>query len=350
MAEVRWKRLAPIGEWIDRARPSSRSLSEQDRKAVLDELFFEPEERAAYVWRFTVLILLSTALAALGLIANSVAVIIGAMLVAPLMTPMLGVAASIVLADAVNLLRSVAMLVVGAVLAIVTGYIVAITAPGGQAANQFSQEVMSRVDPSLLDLFVAVAAGLAGGYVLMHPRASAALAGVAIAVALVPPLATVGITLALESADKARGALLLFLTNLVAIVLSALVVMVATGFTPEEMRSTRSSPARLGIIVSLAALAALAIPLALHSLDVVRDQRFTTDVIDAVAEWDPQAEIVSLDADIGDDRANVELVVSTAPNPAPAWELADMLSDGVGGIVDVELRVIREERSAATSG
>ena len=350
MPDVRWRRLIPIGDWFDRARPSSRTLSDEDRAAVIGELFFEPEERTAYLWRFGVLIVLSTALAALGLIADSVAVIIGAMLVAPLMTPMLGMAASLVLADPVRLLRSFGVLVGGTLLAILTGYIVALTAPGGQAANQLTQEILARADPSLLDLFVAVAAGLAGGYVLTHPRASAALAGVAIAVALVPPLATVGITLALGATDEAQGALLLFLTNFVAIVLSALIVMVASGFTPEEIRASRGSRATIGIVVSLVALGVLAIPLGVHSVQVLRDQRFTSQVVDALEEWDPQAEIVELQAGVASGRGDVELVISTSEIPAPAWELADTISAELGIIVDVQLRVIRVERSGATSG
>ena len=81
-------------------------------------------------------------------------------------------------------------------------------------------EILSRTEPSLIDLAVAVAAGIAGGYVLTHPRANASLPGVAIAVALVPPLATVGVTWQLGALEEAQGALLLYATNMIAIVLS----------------------------------------------------------------------------------------------------------------------------------
>ena len=350
MAEIEYKRLIPLGELLDRARPSFRSLPDEDRQAVIREVLFEPSERGAFLWRFGVLMVLSTALAALGLIADSVAVVIGAMLVAPLMTPMLGVAASLVLADAGHLIRSLITLVGGTLLAIGTGYVVAVVAPGGQSADQLSAEILSRVDPNLLDLFVAIVAGLAGGYVLTHPRASSSLPGVAIAVALVPPLATVGITLALDSRTEAWGAFLLYLTNFVAIVLSALIVLVTTGFTPEHVRRSRTSKARLGILITSVFLVVLAVPLGVHTFDVIRDQQFTTRVLGAVQEWDPNAVIVELNADIGEDRATVDLVVATAQNPAGAWELAQVLSEETGKVVDVELRVRVEDRDSATSG
>jgi hypothetical protein len=86
--------LSLIGEMLGRLRGSPRIMTEDERSLVTDELFWEPDERGADLARFFVLIVLSTLLAAFGLAANSVAVIIGAMLVAPLMTPILGTAAS----------------------------------------------------------------------------------------------------------------------------------------------------------------------------------------------------------------------------------------------------------------
>ena len=181
------------------------------------------------------LIVLSTLLAAFGLAANSVAVVIGAMLVAPLMTPILATAASLLLADVETLVSSVLTIAGGVAMAILTS--MAVTFIGLQnfaTAYSLPSEILSRTQPSLLDLGVAIAAGLAGGYVLTRPRASSSLPGVAIAVALVPPLATVGILIQIGAVSQAGGAFLLFLTNLFAIILSTIVVMVLSGFVPPK--------------------------------------------------------------------------------------------------------------------
>ena len=328
-------------------------MSDEERSTVTDELFFAPGERAPYLWRFFILIVLSTLLAAFGLAADSVAVIIGAMLVAPLMTPILAAAASLLLADVRRLLTSLAVIAAGTVAAIVTA--IAITAMGLQSVTpvySLPSEILGRTQPSLLDLGVAIAAGLAGGYVVTHPRAGSSLPGVAIAVALVPPLATVGILIQLGDMDAARGAFLLFTTNLIAIVLSAIIVMLVSGFVPPEIRLDAFRSARIGLIVSGVLLLAVAIPLTIHTVAVVQDQRFSQTVIATVPEWDPNAAIESMRADLlPGGRAELDLTVATTSSaPQPSWKLADLLSEKVGRIVDVQIRFRLEVEDAATSG
>lgn len=328
-------------------------MTEEDRQAVLDELFFEGREFVPFLWRFVVLIVLSTLIATLGLVANSVAVIIGAMLVAPLMTPILATSAALVLSDPRRLLVSAAVLALGTLLAMLTA--VAVTWAGLAnltTATELPSEIIGRTQPSLLDLGVAVAAGLAAGYVLTHPRASSSLAGVAIAVALVPPLATVGITFQVGARVESEGALLLFTTNLVAIVLSAIVVMVLSGFVPTNRRFSVSRSARIGLVVSLVLLVVIAVPLTLHTLDVLRDQRFGGDVASAVAEWDRNTEILELSADVsGTERGTVELVVATtSAEIPPVWRLVEAIAAESGYVVDLEIRIDQEVKRAATSG
>ena len=197
-----------------------------------------------------------------------------------------------------------------------------------------------------------MAAGLAGGYVVTHPRAGSSLPGVAIAVALVPPLATVGILIQLGEGDAARGAFLLFVTNLIAIVLSAIIVMLASGFVPREIRLDAFRSARLGLVVSGLLLLAVAIPLTIHTVAVVQDQRFSQTVIAAIPEWDPNAAIEDMRADLlPGGRAELDLTVATTSSaPQPSWKLADLLSEQIGRIVDVRIRIRLEVEDAATSG
>ena len=344
--------LSPLGSWL-RGRRARPTMSQDERDAVIDDLFIDASARAAYLWRFFVLLILSTLIATLGLVADSVAVIIGAMLLAPLMTPILAVAAALVIADARELLTSVAILVTGVLAAIATA--AGATWVGLNdltIVSELPAEIIGRTEPSLLDLGVAIAAGLAAGYVLTHRRVLSSLPGVAIAVALVPPLATVGITLELGQQDAARGALLLFATNLVAIVLSAILMMRWAGFAPPELgaRSTRST--RLGIGVSLVLLVVIAAPLTVHTRQVILDQSFAQIVGRAVQALDPASVIVDLDTEVvGNGRATVSATLATtARDPIPAWRLAEALAADTGRVVDVELRIEESRSDAATAG
>lgn len=326
-------------------------MTVEDRQSVLDELFFEGREWAPFLRRFAVLTILSTLIAAFGLVADSVAVIIGAMLVAPLMTPILAVAAALVLSNVRQLVTNLAVLAGGVVLAIGTAWLA--TRLGLQdltTATALPDEILGRTSPSLLDLGVAVAAGLAAGYVITHPRVSSSIAGVAIAVALVPPLATVGITYSVGATAESRGALLLFATNLVAIVLAAIVVMLLSGLVPEGISTTRTTG--LGFVVSAVLLVAIAVPLTIHTRDAIVDRSFQGTLQEAVALWDPNAEILTSEADIvSDDLATVEMeIATTSVERPPVWELAEALSAETGRVVEIEVRLNLQEQDVATSG
>lgn len=339
--------LSPIGRWLSWRPPE---WDDATRTKVLDELFFEGPEWRPFVARFATLLVLSTMIAGFGLIADSAAVVIGAMLVAPLMTPILSVAGATVFGQVQRLATSAAVLVAGTAGAVATGWFVGFIAPGAITVDELTRELLARTAPSLLDLAVAVAAGLAGGYVLTHPRAGSSLPGVAIAVALVPPLATVGITWQLGAPAQARGALLLYVTNMVAIILSAMLVMLASGFVPPEIREVTRGRARLGLVVSGLAVVGVAVPLTLHTLDVLAEQRFTRDVLDTVAEWDPSARVVTIDADPGLDRATVDLVVASSQAPRAAWRLAELLAPSLDTPVDVAVQYRQDVQDEATAG
>lgn len=206
---------------------------------------------------FYMLISLAAMIAALGLIVNSPAVVIGAMLVAPLMSPIVGTGLAIVLGDARFLRLSIAAVLRGAFLAMMVGMI------GGLLyINQTSlnSELFARTQPSLIDLGIALFSGFAGAYALCRSDAAGALPGVAIAAALVPPLATVGITFINGFFAESFGALLLFITNFVAISSATAIMFLILGFRPNitqksrrtmQMRSVRVAFMLLGIVAVL---------------------------------------------------------------------------------------------------
>lgn len=324
-----------------------RRRSDDDFDATLGDLFFEGADASDRLWRFAALIVLSASIAGFGLLADSAGVVIGAMLVAPLMTPIQAVGAALVQGSVKRIAASAGVILAGMVGAVATGYVVSVLGAGVATTETLPGELLARTAPGLLDLAIAVAAGAAGGYVIARPAISSALPGVGIAVALVPPLAATGICLELGASDLARGALLLFVTNLAAIVLAGAVMILAAGFRP---RSTAGRRAPVGLLAALALVAAVAVPLALHTREVLADARAARTVEREIAEWDPLARVIELSVDDLGDHVEVELVVSSPRDPVGVWELARSLREELGKPVGIELRVQPEEvdRAVAT--
>ncbi|MEM7344064.1 MAG: DUF389 domain-containing protein [Chloroflexota bacterium] len=211
---------------------------------------------------FFMMIGLATGIAALGLLLNSPAVIIGAMLVAPLMSAIVGIGLGFIQADGKLLALAGSATARGMGLAILIGFLAGVLLPGAEP----TAEILSRTRPSLFDLGVALVSGFAGAYALCRKDVSSSLPGVAIAAALVPPLATVGIgaahllTDAVRGVDItqgfniARGALILFLTNLVAISAASALIFFLLGFRPNINRRGGVGLFSGGIIASVVLL------------------------------------------------------------------------------------------------
>ena len=179
--------------------------------------------------RFYAMVAASTAIATFGLVQNSTAVVIGAMLVAPLMTPIFGIALALIRGDAVLLGRSVRAEIAGVILSVSLALCFGFLIPELTA----TAEMLSRTKPNLLDLLVAVFAGFAGAYAMVDEHISPALPGVAIATAIVPPLANTGLCIALGAYYGALGSFLLFFANFLSILLVAGAVFIAGGMARE---------------------------------------------------------------------------------------------------------------------
>jgi uncharacterized hydrophobic protein (TIGR00271 family) len=325
--------LGVIARWAEEAIPREPTA---DARAALDELVPSGGvELRDFLTRFCWLIVLSSSIAAFGLLADSGAVVIGAMLVAPLMTPIIAASAATVTADNGRLVRSVLVILLGTVLAIVVGWVVSLVA--GTAVidvRELPNEIRSRTFPGLLDLGVAITAGAAAGYVQPRRSAISALPGVGIAVALVPPLATVGITIELGLITEARNALLLYLTNLAAIIFAAGAVLLLSGFRPHG-DGRRGLRRRIGI--TAVAVALVAIPLYSHTRAVLAEQRLRSSIVDAVQSWDDDARIIDIDAQIIGSSAEIELLLTGLGDAAPAWVLAEGIRERFGGPVDLRV-------------
>jgi uncharacterized hydrophobic protein (TIGR00271 family) len=183
---------------------------------------------------FVALMVLSTVIAAIGLIQNSAAVVIGAMLVAPLMTPLLGLGLALMQGNPLLARISVRLVLTGVAVSLLVGAFVGWATP---AFVEPTREMLGRGGPGLLDLFIAFSAGLAAAYASSRPGLVAALPGVAIAAALVPPIATAGLALALGDLHLAGGALLLFFINGVTIVLASMIALWSVGLRTHKRTS-----------------------------------------------------------------------------------------------------------------
>lgn len=175
--------------------------------------------------RFYILVAVSTLIASFGLIANSTAVVIGAMLVAPLMTPIFGISLALVRGEPHLLGRAARAEIIGVVAAVTMGFVL------GSLLGDIepTPEMLSRTRPNLFDLFVAVLAGFAGAYALVDEKISPALPGVAIATAIVPPLANAGLCLSLGEVSGGIGSFLLFFANFLSILIVASATFVVSG-------------------------------------------------------------------------------------------------------------------------
>lgn len=256
----------PMGHRIKEkvARSLSLTIPQLDRAERI-ELFAEIEGKARWSFDFAVLMILSTAIAGLGLLADSAAVVIGAMLVAPMMTPLLGGGLSVVQGNWPLWKQCQKAVLLGFLSALCIGVIL-----GGIArwvGMGITSELLARGEPTPLDMGVAFISGIAASYCLARPRLSSALAGVAIAAALVPPIATTGIALALGEHSIARGAALLFGANVVAIVLGS-----SLNFFMAGVRGKQATPRlwaqRLVIVLALVC-AGLCVPLASYLVSKV---------------------------------------------------------------------------------
>lgn len=223
---------------------------------------------------------LATVLASYGLLANSPAVIIGAMLVAMLLNPITGLSYALVKADGALVRRAGVAELLGALLVLSIGFAIGL-------ANQdlpVTQEMLNRTNATLLDLVIAVAGGAAVAYATGNERLNSALVGVAIATALVPPLANAGMLFAQGEPQLAFGALLLFVSNYAAILLAAVVVFWLLGNRPKTDHDGSETLVSITRLAQLALFVALAAHLALRFTDEVAERQRTVAIEESLRQ------------------------------------------------------------------
>lgn len=225
------------------------------------ETFVTLSENAQASQSYLVLMVLSTLLATVGLFANSAPVIIGAMILAPLMSPIISLSMGVLRQNSEFIKVSLKTLVTGVALAIFFGTLLSLLVP----LHTINAEIGARLSPTLLDLGVAIISGIAAAYASARSEVAKSLAGVAIAVALVPPLAVTGIGIGWLDWQVFSGAFLLFITNLMGIVLAAAATFLIMGFSPFYL-------AKKGLLVLSLLVVMVSVPLVLSYNTMVKEQ------------------------------------------------------------------------------
>lgn len=219
--------------------------------------------------------LAATVIACAGLLGDSAPTIIGAMLIATLMGPIMAIGLALVDFDNRLLRQSLATLAAGALLVLTAATVLGSIAPNAAP----TQEMMSRTAPRLLDLIVALVSGAICAYAVASPRLSAAIVGVSIAVALVPPLTTAGIFVARAQWALAQGAFLLTFVNIVAIQVGASIVLWLCGYRGDGRRGSASAASMLrSEAVSLLLMFGLVATLTVHGLRLIAQNNYEAGV------------------------------------------------------------------------
>lgn len=281
---------------------------------------------------FYVLLISSALIATLGLIQNSAAVVIGAMIVAPLMGPIFSLSAAALHGSWQTISTSFATIVKGVLAAVGVAALIAALTPG----IEITPEIAARSHPTLYDILVALGSGVVGAFAFVSRKVSNALPGVAISVALVPPLTTVGIGVGFLDTTLIFGAGILFLVNLVGIFLAALLVFYFVDLHPEQVSPEKASAFTHRVVrhglVSLFLLIILSVPLSLvmiSSFQAKQEEKEMTTYIQSVL---PEEIIYNIQMQRNGDNLNVNILLLNEPTKdfQPEYILQTYLNKNLG--------------------
>jgi len=319
-------------------------LTKEERKTVISEI----RNSASPSFDYFLLVVLSCSIATLGLITDSAAVIIGAMLLAPLMSPIIGLGLASITGDEKLLRTSGFALLLGAGLAILLSVVMTFVNHylPFVALQDLPNEILARIRPSPIDLLIALAGGLAAAYAMTRPNLSATLPGVAIATALMPPLCTIGVGVALGRWDVAGGASLLFLTNAITIAFASALVFFLRGFSEEVRRPGERLPKSL--VLSAVLVALLLIPLSFYSIkffsEAAENRRITLVVSQEVEKLDG-ARLEDIEVTHLDDGLSMVIVIRTSSSLEyeQVVSLQEAIVDGLNMPVSLRVEQILSE-------
>ncbi|MDE0547061.1 TIGR00341 family protein [Microbacterium sp. C7(2022)] len=286
---------------------------------------------------FLIMLVLSAVIAGAGVLGDSTATVIGAMIIAPLGTPILGIAVGLVTGRRGLVGRSFLWVMGSVVIVVLIGMLLSayISDPAELDTNS---QIVGRTSPQLLDLLAALATGTAGAFAMCRRDLSAVLPGVAISISLVPPLGVVGVCAGQGAWDDAFGAFLLFASNVVSLVIAGSVVFTIAGYA-KEIGSSRTANRRRAYTVVAVLTLVITIPLAINTSVTVALAHWTNVIRDVTGEWlvdEPDAQVIGVTW--SGVTATVEVTTSDGDIPS-IDSLRTALDDEVPAYVNVTIEV-----------
>jgi uncharacterized hydrophobic protein (TIGR00271 family) len=287
-------------------------------------------EESGWSPRYAFMTMMSAGIAVLGLLLSSPAVVIGAMLISPLMSPILGLGFSLALFDFAELRRSLTALAIGSAAAVIFTVVIVMVSP----LKGTTAEILARTRPSLFDLLVALFAALAGTLAIIRGRGET-IVGVAIATALMPPLAVVGYGLATWNMPVLAGSTALFVTNFVTIALAAMMLARFYGFG--HSLSHRQSWAQT--LLLLAVFVAMAVPLLFSLEQIARESFITNQVRNTLSErFGANARVTQLEIDFDAEPLSIQsVIIAPRAEPKSRADLRAKLEQALGRPVTLEV-------------
>jgi len=326
---------------IRRSRLAVWVLPTKQRR-TRDEIVDALDVKASVAKRsaFWMMLTLSAVIATAGVIADSTATVIGAMIIAPLATPIMGVALSLVLRDRALNRRSLKLVGLGMVLVVAIGVFFAFFVPSSYDLLENGQ-VTGRTTPTLVDLVAAIATGFAGAIGLARRDVSDVLPGVAVAISLVPPLAVTGVCLGQGAVGLAAGAFVLFLSNVLAMILAGTAMFAMAYRADLSVDGTNSNRRAYATLAGL--VIAVVVVLAVNTFVTVATSILNQRVNDAAETWikdTPGAEL----EEVSINGSSIVIRVLTPAQPPSETALRGLLDGKVPATFDIAVEVTRGER------
>jgi uncharacterized hydrophobic protein (TIGR00271 family) len=316
----------------------------QDVEGFQNKLFFEGARSRPYLERFSGLLFLATLIAGAGVLADSTATVIGAMIVAPLMTPIMATAAALVMGQMNRAIKSSLLVAVGVAGVIITSMFLAwlFLAAGSIISFETNSQILGRISPRLIDLIAALASGAAGAFCMSRDDIADSLPGVAISISLVPPLCVVGIAISSGEWDAAYGALLLFVTNFLSILLAGGGVLALLGLGQAATKGLTGNARRNAFIAITIGVLAVTAPLAATGIKIRREAALQLTTRTVVTAW-----LADTEFDIRGIRVsgNMVDVLITGPGESPlSTELVAQLSGALDRPVELNLEIVPSQK------
>lgn len=318
---------------------TSHFLEETHREEIIANI----ENESKLDRTFLSLTILASIIATTGLMTNNNAVIIGSMIIAPLMWPIVDLGMSIVKGDVRDFFRALGVLIVGVGLGLIMSALISWLLP----FKGMSTEILRRTTPNIVDLVIAFASGAVAALCLIWEKVSNAIAGVAIAASLLPPLCVVGISAVMLDFNMAYGALLLFIANLIAIMLMSVLVFWSFGFRPRH-RAEDEFYMKMGIIISLIMFILFLMPMSYFIVETLKEEDLKNQsqylLEQEITEKDMRAKVRAFSMEINRDYTKISADILFPEGTAPRYQLERILDDKFEELlkrnVSLELNII----------